>query len=62
MLRMDCEALAGKSMLNRLEHTPRHGRYVPVDGLGQPYMPIDWRPYQAATRRQPYRHDKGTQA
>jgi 3-oxoacyl-[acyl-carrier protein] reductase len=22
-----------------------NGRHVPVDGLEQPYMPIDWRPY-----------------
>ena len=29
VLRTDCEALAGKSTLNRLEHTPkRHGRCV----------------------------------
>ena len=22
-----------------------NGRNMPVDGLEQPYMPIDWRPY-----------------
>jgi hypothetical protein len=45
VLRMDCEALAGKSTLNRLEHTPkRHGaKYhkVDCDGARVDALPVD---------------------